>query len=108
MPKIDYVKTGIKELDSVLGGGLTPNRVYLLHGTPGSGKTTLSLQFLMEGVKNGEKVLYVTLSETKGELMATAASHGWDLKGIEIFELIAGEQDLQADNQYTMYQPSEV
>ena len=59
------IKTGIAELDNILGGGLTANRVYLLHGTPGSGKTTLSLQFLLEGVRQGEKVLYVTLSETR-------------------------------------------
>ena len=108
MGKINHVKTGIAELDKVLGGGLTPNRVYLLHGTPGSGKTTLSIQYLMEGVKHKEKVLYITLSETKAELLATAASHGWTLDGIDIFELIAQEQDLQSENQYTMYQPSEV
>lgn len=106
--KNNYVKTGIVEFDNILGGGLTPNRVYLLHGTPGAGKTTLSLQFLMEGVRNGEKVLYITLSETKMELEAVAESHGWDLSGIDIFEIIAQEQDLEPENQYTMYQPSEV
>lgn len=105
-PKI--IKTGIPEFDDVLGGGLTANRVYLLHGTPGSGKTTLSLQFLLEGVSHGEKALYVTLSETKMELKAVARSHGMSLDGIEIFELVAEERDLDPDNQYTMFQPSEV
>lgn len=102
------VNTGSAELDDVLGGGLPANRVYLLHGSPGAGKTTLALQFLMEGVKLGETVVYVTLSETKQELVATAKSHGWNLDGIEIFELVAQESDLQPENQYTMYQPSEV
>jgi len=102
------IKTGIAAFDDILGGGLTANRVYLLHGTPGSGKTTLSLQFLLEGVRQGEKVLYVTLSETRMELMAVAKSHGMVLDEVEIFELIAEEQDLDPDNQYTMFQPSEV
>ncbi len=102
------IKTGIAAFDDILGGGLTANRVYLLHGTPGSGKTTLSLQFLLEGVRQDEKVLYVTLSETRMELMAVAKSHGMVLDDVEIFELIAEEQDLDPDNQYTMFQPSEV
>jgi circadian clock protein KaiC len=105
---IKIVKTGIAELDDILGGGLTANRVYLLHGTPGSGKTTLSLQFLLEGVAHGEKALYVTLSETRVELKAVARSHGMLLDGIEIFELVAEEAELDPDNQYTMFQPSEV
>lgn len=102
------VQTGIAQFDDILGGGLTPNRVYLLHGSPGSGKTTLSLQFLLDGVRSGEKVLYVTLSETKLELEAVAKSHGLSLEQVDIFELIAAEKDLEPDNQYTMYQPSEV
>lgn len=102
------IKTGIAELDDILGGGLTANRVYLLHGTPGSGKTTLSLQFLIEGVRIGERALYITLSETRLELKSVAKSHDISLEGIEIFELIAEERDLDLDNQYTMFQPSEV
>ncbi|ESQ87216.1 circadian clock protein KaiC [Asticcacaulis sp. AC460] len=102
------IKTGIPEFDDILGGGLPPGRVYLLHGTPGSGKTTLSLQFLIEGVAQGEKVLYVTLSETRNELTAVAASHGMSIDGIEIYELIAQDKDLDPDNQYVMFQPSEV
>lgn len=103
-----FVKTGIPELDDVLGGGLTANRLYLLHGTPGSGKTTLSLQFLIEGVRQGETVLYVTLSETRREIEAVADSHGITLKGIEVHELIAEEAALDPENQYTMFQPSEI
>ncbi len=102
------IKTGITELDDILGGGLTANRVYLVHGTPGAGKTTLSLQFLLEGAKTGEKALYVTLSETRMELLAVAESHGLSLDNIEIFELISEETDLDPDSQYTMFQPSEV
>ncbi len=105
---LPLVKTGIAEFDNILGGGLTPHRVYLLHGSPGSGKTTLSLQFLLEGARVGESTLYVTLSETKMELEAVARSHDLSLAGIEIFELVAAERDLDPDNQYTMFQPSEV
>ncbi len=102
------ISTGITEFDNILGGGLTANRVYLLHGTPGSGKTTMAMQFLLAGVSAGEKVLYVTLSETNKELSAVAASHGFDLSGVEIFELVAEEEELDLENQYTMYQPSDI
>jgi circadian clock protein KaiC len=102
------VKTGNAHLDNILGGGLVHDRVYLLQGSPGAGKTTLAIQFLLEGVKNGEKTLYLTLSESEEELQAVARSHGWSLEGINIFELLTQEDELQADNQYTMYQPSEV
>jgi circadian clock protein KaiC len=101
-------RTGVAGLDDVLHGGLIPNRLYLIDGDPGAGKTTLSLQFLMEGARAGEKCLYITLSETKEELLAGAQSHGWSLDGIEIFELIAGEENLTPDSQVTMYHPSEV
>lgn len=104
----DLVSTGVPELDNILGGGLTSGRVYLIEGTPGSGKTTLALQFLMRGRAEGDPVLYVTLSETKAELLASADSHGWSLEGVEIFELVAQESELDPDNQFTMFQPSEV
>ena len=106
--KPSFISAGIPELDDVLGGGLRPNRVYLLHGNPGSGKTTLALQFLLDGVRNQEKVLYITLSETKQELVSVAESHGFSVDGIDIFELIAQERDLDPDSQYTMYHPSEI
>jgi circadian clock protein KaiC len=104
----NLIKTGLPAFDDILGGGLTKDRVYLLHGSPGSGKTTLALQFLLEGAELGEKVLFVTLSETKNELITVGASHGLDLNGIKIFELVAEEDQLDPDNQYTMYQPSDI
>ena len=100
--------TGISGLDDILNGGFLPHRLYLVDGDPGSGKTTLALQYLIQGVKQGEKCLYITLSETKEELSAGAKSHGWSLDGVEIVELISDETDLDGDNQVTMYHPSEV
>jgi circadian clock protein KaiC len=100
--------TGVAGLDDILNGGLTPNRLYLLEGMPGSGKTTLAFQFLMEGVRLGEPVLYVTLSETKDEISAVAASHGWSIDRIAIRELVPSEQSLEPSEQYTVFHPSEV
>jgi circadian clock protein KaiC len=102
------VATGIEGLDNILHGGLPASRLYLVEGTPGSGKTTLALQFLMHGVANGERALLVTLSETKEELAASAASHGWSLDGIDVLEIIASEENLTPDARLTMYHPSEV
>jgi circadian clock protein KaiC len=96
-------------LDDVLGGGLIPDRLYLIDGNPGSGKTTLALHFLLEGVRRGEKCLYVTLSETREELTEGATSHGWSLEGVEIVELIPDhQQELQGDGELTMIHPSDV
>jgi circadian clock protein KaiC len=95
-------------LDDVLHGGLLPGRFYLVDGNPGAGKTTLALQYLLEGVRNGESCLYVTLSETKDELTAGAASHGWSLDGIQIVELVTEDSELAGDQDLTMYHPSEV
>ena len=100
--------TGIAGLDEILCGGLTPDRVYLVEGVPGSGKTTLALQFLLEGVRRGERVLYVTLSETESELQGIAQSHGWSLEGMHVRELAPSEASLSPDDQYTMFHPSEV
>jgi circadian clock protein KaiC len=100
--------TGVDGLDDVLGGGFIPDRLYLIDGDPGSGKTTLSIQYLLEGARRGEKGLYVTLSETREELLSVARSHGWSLDNIEIIELVANENDLSPDTQLTMYHPSEV
>jgi circadian clock protein KaiC len=101
------ISTGIRELDSVLGGGLTGERVYLLEGTPGSGKTTIALQFLLEGAARGESGLYITLSETAAELKEVARSHKWSLDGIELFELIS-EDGLDLDTEQSILEPSEV
>jgi len=100
--------TGIPGLDDILNGGLCRGRLYLVEGVPGSGKTTLAMQFLMDGARRGEDVLYITLSETREELEAVARSHGWDLTGITIRELLPDQGSLAADEQYTMYHPSEV
>src|SRR5688572_25107300 len=100
--------TGIEGLDDVLGGGFRANRLYLVEGVPGSGKTTLSLQFLREGVRLGEAVLYITLSETREELHEVADSHGWSLDGITIRELVPSESLLQPEEQYTMFHPADV
>src|SRR4051794_24450607 len=90
-------RTGIPRLDEILHGGLIPSRFYLVDGNPGAGKTTLALQFLREGADAGEKCLYVTLSETRDELMSGARSHGWPLDGIEIVELIADDVEGDGD-----------
>ena len=99
--------TGISGLDEVLGGGLTPERLYLVEGTPGTGKTTLALQFLREGASRGEVGLYVTLSETAQELAAVALTHGWSLDGIDVFELV-NEIGLDPDSEQTILHPSEI
>src|SRR5947208_12366469 len=88
-PLNDRALTGMSGLDDVLGGGLPRDRIFLLQGDPGVGKTTLALQFLLEGVRAGESCLYATLSETSEELITVARSHGWSLEGIELFELPA-------------------
>ena len=100
--------TGVAGLDDVLIGGFRRRRLYLVEGVPGSGKTTLALQFLIDGAKNGEKVLYVTLSETEEELRMVADSHGWTLDGIQIRELAPSEAALEPDEQNTMFHPSEM
>jgi circadian clock protein KaiC len=102
------IMTGIPGLDDILGGGFTPNRIYLVEGNPGSGKTTLALQWLLEGHRLGEKGICVTLSETRMELGDVAKSHGWSLAGIDVLELVAPASELDPDNQTAMFQPSEV
>jgi len=99
--------TGIVGLDNVLGGGLPQRHVYLIEGTPGSGKTTLGLQFLQAGRARNERGLYVTLSETADELHIVAASHGWTLDGIDVFELVT-QEGLSPDLEQSILYPSEV
>jgi circadian clock protein KaiC len=101
-------RIGVTGLDEVLHGGLIKARLYLIDGNPGAGKTTLALHFLLEGIRAGERGLYVTLSETAEELSAGAHSHGWSLSGIEIVELIADESELDGESQLTMFHPSEM
>ncbi|MBB5710668.1 ATPase domain-containing protein [Sphingomonas xinjiangensis] len=90
----DIIRTGNDGLDTILRGGLPANRLYLLEGAPGSGKTTLALQFLREAVRRGEKALYITLSETREELAVVAASHGWNLDEFDVFELNSADDVL--------------
>ncbi len=101
-------QTGIDGLDEILGGGLPRNRIYLVRGDPGVGKTTLALRFLLEGVEHNERVLYITLSETNDELEAVARSHGWDLSRVKVFELSALQERLQGHAETTFFHPSEV
>lgn len=103
-----FCPMGIEGLDDILGGGLPRNRIYLVQGDPGVGKTTLALQFLRQGAKLGETGLYITLSETKEELEAVAESHGWNLDQIQLFELSSLEEKLQGETESTFFHPSEV
>lgn len=100
--------SGIEGLDDILAGGLPPRCFYLIQGDPGSGKTTLALQFLMEGLRRGERVFYITLSETKEELLQVARSHNWSLDDIALLELSAIEALLRPEAQTTVFHPSEM
>jgi circadian clock protein KaiC len=102
------VRTGIDGLDQILNGGLPRDRVYLIQGDPGAGKTTLALQFLREGVRSGETALYITLSETEDELRQMAASHGWSLDGLTIFEPPILRKALLREEENTLFHPSDV
>lgn len=101
------ISTGIAGLDDILLGGLTPERLYLVEGDPGSGKTTLAIQFLLEGVRCGDSGLYITLSETANELRSVASSHGWSLDGISLYELV-NEDGLDIDAGQSVLYPSEL
>ena len=107
-PREALLATGAQGLDDVLGGGLVGKRLYLLEGAPGAGKTTVAVQFLLEGARRGEPVLYITLSETAEELQGVARSHGWDLSGVSIHEMLPSDKLLEPDEQYTMFHPSEL
>jgi circadian clock protein KaiC len=100
--------SGVEGLDDILAGGLPRGGFYLIQGDPGSGKTTLALQFLLEGLRRGEKVFYITLSETKQELLKVARSHGWSLDNISVLDLSAVENLLRPEAQTTVFHPSEV
>src|SRR6476620_423137 len=98
--------TGIPCLDDVLHGGLPLGQLYLLEGSAGAGKTTLGLQFLLEGVRRSERVLWCTLSETEAQLVATANSHGWDISGVQIVNLTqGGETSGMNDSAYSFFSP---
>src|SRR6267154_3897144 len=102
-------RTGIWGLDDILSGGFTREHMFLIEGAPGTGKTTIALQFLMEGAQAGEKCLYITLSETERELREGAASHGWALEnGIEVFELLPVESLLDSEQQQSLLYSSDL
>src|SRR5690242_6920304 len=105
---IQRCSSGCPGLDDVLGGGLPVGHFYLIEGEPGTGKTTLALQFIAEGLKQGEKVLYVTLSESGDELSAVAESHDLKISPDAILEVRPSEQDLKPEGQYTVFHPAEV
>ena len=104
----DRIFTGIEGLDYILRGGLPKNRLYLVQGNPGTGKTTIGLQFLLEGERNGEKGLYVTLSESREELLSVGLSHGWSLDDLNIYDLTVSGDSLTDDSRYTVFHPAEV
>ena len=99
---------GVQGLDDITKGGLARGRLFLLEGSPGTGKTTIAMQFLMDGAAKGERALYITLSETEDELRASAASHGWSLDGIDIFELVPPESLLDEDQQQSLLYSSDL
>lgn len=105
----DLLSTGVDGLDEILRGGLIRDRLYLIEGAPGSGKTTMALQFLLEGVERGESCMFVSLSESTNELKTSAAmAHGWNLDRIHILEITPSERNLQVEVPYTMFHPADV
>ncbi|RZJ05509.1 MAG: circadian clock protein KaiC [Brevundimonas sp.] len=107
-PSTEQAGFGIQGLDDILAGGLERDRVYLLEGAPGTGKTTAAMSFLREGAARGEAGLYITLSETQDELRATAKSHGWTLDGVDIFELVPPESLLDEQQQQSLLYSSDL
>ena len=105
---LEKAHSGISGLDEILRGGFPRNYVYLVQGDPGAGKTTMAMQFLIEGARNGEKGVFLTLSESADELKSVAASHGWSLDGITIYEQLVGDDLLRQERETTMFHPAEV
>ena len=105
---IEYIPTGVVGLDNILCGGFLRSGFYLLQGNPGSGKTTVALQFLFECARRGERGLYISLTESYNDLVRTCRSHGWDIADIEIADLTRSDANLKSENQYSVFHPSEV
>jgi len=103
----DRASSGLVGLDEILGGGLVRGRLHLIEGRPGTGKTTLAMQFVLAGRDRSETVLYVSMSETRAELDAVAAAHGWSLEGVELFELVPPDIEGE-ENRQTLFRSSEV
>ena len=104
----DRASSGLASLDEILGGGFVLGRLHLVEGRPGTGKTTLGMQFVLAGRDQNEKVLYVSMSETRDELQAVAGAHGWSLNGVELCELVPPDAEDSDGNRQTMFRPSEV
>jgi circadian clock protein KaiC len=104
----DRIPSGIQGFDDILRGGLPRGCLYLIQGDPGSGKTTLALQFLLEGIRQNEKVLYITLSESKDEMFKVAQSHGWSLNEVSLLEMSAIQSLLEPEAQTTVFHSSEM
>ena len=102
------IKFGTDGLDDILHGGLPAGHLYLLEGTPGAGKTTIALRLALSNWEAGRKTLYITLSESKQELLAVAFSHGWELDPVPIFELVPQEDSLRPEHQYSVFNPEDV
>ena len=102
------IPTGVPGLDEILHGGYAAQRAHLIEGRPGSGKTTLGLQFLLDGLKRGERGLYITLSESRRELLSVAERHGWSLEGVEIYELVPPELSLDSEQQQSLIHSSDL
>lgn len=102
------LSSGVPGFDSILGGGFAAERLYLVEGEPGTGKTTLALQFLNEGARRGEAALHLSMAESTAELRSVAASHGWDLAGVDVEEIIPSENILDPGQQYTIFHPHEI
>src|SRR5687767_13464951 len=108
MNNLERETSGVAGLDMVLGGGFPRNRLYLVQGEPGAGKTTFGLQFLREGLSKSQKVMYVSFSESRDELASIAASHGWTLERMEVMVVPMGRRELEAADQYTVFHPAEI
>lgn len=106
--RMEKADLGVAGLDDVMNGGLTRSRLFLLEGSPGTGKTTIATQFLMQGAAAGERALYITLSETEEELRAGAETHGWALEGVDVFELVPPETLLDEDQQQSLLYSSDL
>lgn len=102
------IETGVSGLDDILSGGFPVGHMYLIEGDPGTGKTTLAMQFILAGVNRGGKCIYITLSESRDELESSARSHGWDPNDLPIAEFVPAEASLHPEEQYTIFRPSEV
>ena len=100
--------SGVDGLDDILRGGFPENCLYLVTGTPGTGKTSLAMQFLIEGARKGDRCLYITLSESESELRLVATRHGWSLDGVPIFQLVPPEASHGPDHEVTLFHPSEI